>query len=206
MEEAKSQENVGQSPVKDENIRVIVSTPNADATKAAALVKIKRMIEQKEVKVIEEKKALIDQGNLNEVDLKTLLTKDDQEFYYEKKKQYLDKYPDLGDDPFDMDDLHDMIMEQIIQRTLLRKKKIRPTADISKEYESSKKRQADAKRSLSMRRTDRVKTKGEKKQVLNIANLSMNFSDPDKGRVLLDRLKELRQEENTLDDSEKVVE
>ncbi len=186
--------------------RVIVSTPEADGKKASMIAKAQKMIEAKEIKVLDARKEAIADGSINEIDLKMLLTKDDQEFYQEKKAQYLAAYPDLGSDPFDMDDLHLMIMEQIMQRTMLRRKKTRPTIDISKEYAESVKRQSEAKRSLSMRRTDRVKEKGSKKQTLNIANLSVQFSDVDKGKIMLDRINKMRLEETVLDDPEKVTE
>ncbi len=205
MENEENKVDVPESTVNEEKIRVIVTTPEMDKHNTLALSRIQKLIEAKEVKVIETRKALIEQGNINEIDLKTLLTKDDQEFYNEKKIQYLKAYPDLENDPFDMDDLHQMIMEQIIQRTLLRKKKKAPTADISKEYAESVKRQGEAKRSLSMRRTDRIKDKNTGKKVLNIASLSLNFSDADRGKILLDRIKEMRKEEEYLDNDEEKV-
>ncbi len=194
--------------VSSENvpIRVIVSTPETDKFRKRGLAQIQKVIEAKETKIIQARQDVIESGTLNELDLKVILNKEDQEFYQEKKKSYIDAYPDLGSDPFDMDDLHDMIIEQIIQRSLLRKKRIRPTADIDKAFAESKKRQSEAKRSLSMRRTDRLKNKGETKKVLNIASLSINFSDKDKMQAMLDRVQSMRLEESILEKDEKVVE
>ncbi len=220
--EPKSEENGGKDDEIDvintpdssieSNTRVIIAKPQQSELQMARL---KKLIAANEIRIVKNKeekalarKELIEGGEINEIDLKTLLTKEDQDFYYDKKNDYLEVYPDLKGDPFDMDDLHQMIMEQIIQRSLLKKKKHKPYAAIEKEYSESIKRQENAKKSLSLRRTDRVKNK-EKKQTVNIANLSLNFTDDDKTKLLLDRIKEYREEERrTIDltDEEKVVE
>ena len=65
----------------------------------------------------QEKKKELSQPSLNEVDLNVILSKDDNLFYQEKKASYLEAYPDLGNDPFDLDDLHLMIMERCSRET-----------------------------------------------------------------------------------------
>lgn len=136
--------------------------------------------------------------SLNEVDLPDILSRDDNDFYEAKKAEYVEKYPELEEDPFDMDDLHLMMMEQIFQRHLLKKKKKHPAADITEDYQSSVKRQNDLKKSLSMRRQDRVSRKESKKSPINIANLSVNFGDHEKMDRLEDRIETLKAEEEAL--------
>lgn len=188
--------------VKDQNIEVILPSKNEDPFKL-----IKGLVAEKSIRINTSKKELLlSKENLNERDLPSILVRDDQNFYMEKKALYLESYPDLAEDPFDLDDLHSMIMEQIFQRNLMRKKKKHPFADIEKEYENSKKREGEFKKSLSVRRTDRFKQKGEKKQQVNIANLSVHFQDAEKMKAFEDRAKELKRENEEFGDSEKVFE
>lgn len=178
--------------VEEAKNEVILSDPIADAMTQ----RVKKMISAKSVQVAVKRKTLLfDKENLNEKDLVNILGREDQEFYHEKKELYIESYPDLAEDPFDLDDLHSMIMEQIFQRNLMRKKKKHPFSDIEKEYESSTKRQNELKKSLSVRRTDRVKQKDGKKQQINIANLSVQFQDPDKLREFSERAMLLKEEE-----------
>lgn len=146
----------------------------------------------------QEKKKELSQPSLNEVDLNVILSKDDNLFYQEKKASYLEAYPDLGNDPFDLDDLHLMIMEQVFQRNLLKRKKKHPNLDITKDYESSVKRQNDFKKSLSMRRADRVKAKQTGGPKINIAKISMSFTDEGKMVEMHRRLESMREEEQGL--------
>lgn len=201
MEDSKNSiepENEGKGVAIDDKTTVVVATPEADKLNSRLLASTKRLIESKSIKAEKTKTDLIKTKSINEIDLNTLLTKDDQLFYDEKKNIYLDKYPELEDDPFDMDDLHLMIMEQIQQRNLLKKKKKRPALDISKQYEASVKRQNDLKKNLSLRRTDRVKNKDTKKTQVNIAQLSVGFNDPDRLAEFTDRAAQLREEESRL--------
>jgi hypothetical protein len=163
----------------------------------------RKVLKENEVRKEEEKQKLIEEGNMNELDLKTLLSREDYNFYYEKKLMYLNEYPELTD-PFDQDDLHHMIMEQIFQRNMLKKKKKVPSANIMKEYQESVKRENDFKKSLSMRRTDRVKGK-DVKQVVNIAELSVRFEDKGELAAMQQRVMQARQEEAILRQNEKAM-
>lgn len=163
----------------------------------------RKVLKENEVRKEEEKQKLIEEGNMNELDLKTLLSREDYNFYYEKKLIYLNEYPELTD-PFDQDDLHHMIMEQIFQRNMLKKKKKVPSANIMKEYQESVKRENDFKKSLSMRRTDRVKGK-DVKQVVNIAELSVRFEDKGELAAMQQRVIKARQEEAILRQNEKAM-
>ena len=180
--------------------KVIVVTPEADRLNASAQARMKKLLEQKSVSIQRAGRAPIKIGpeTLNEVDLPDILKADDNLYYAAKKAEYLEKYPDLQDDPFDMDELHHMIMEQIIQRNLFRKKKKYPSSNISDEYQSSVKRESEFKKNLSMRRVDRLKQKGDKKQTVNIANLSMHFGQDGQLNVLEQRLAAMRQEEESI--------
>ena len=164
----------------------------------------KRLLTEMSVHKERKKAELIEENNINEIDLHALLSKDDYEFYQEKKRSYLDYYPDLGNDPFDLDDLHLMIMEQVFQRNLLKRKRKHPTVDIAKDYEASVKRQGDLKKSLSMRRTDRVKAKQGPK-TLNVANLSVIVADKEKFAALQAGAEQAKLEEDLLRLPEKVI-
>lgn len=136
-----------------------------------------------------------------EQELRLLLTEDDFEFYVNKKETYLASYPELTD-PFDLDDLHLMLMEQVTQRNLLKRKKKNPAVNISDAYEKSVKRQLELKKSLNVRRTDRVKTKEIKQtNTVNIADMSVVFGDKNKMMEFEDRLRLLENEEQELKDS-----
>lgn len=162
--------------------------------KDANIIKI---IEQSSVPISAPRRKMSRNEEINEKDLEVILKENDFLFYREKKEQYLDYYPDLTD-PFDLDDLHLMIMEQIFQRNLLRKQSKSPAIDIRDDYERSIKRQLEFKKSLSVRRTDRVKNKQEGKKTINIAEMSVQFGDKDKMKEFTDRLKQLEDEEDNL--------
>ncbi len=156
------------------------------------------MVNKSQEKITIKKEVQQKDESLNESNLIAILTKEEYQFYQEKKELYMGSYPDLGSDPFDLDDLHLMIMEQIFQRNLLKKKKKHPTVDIAKDYQDSVKRQNDFKKSLSMRRTDRVKTKTANKPTMNIANLSLIFQDPSRVVEVQQRMKAMQEEEAKL--------
>lgn len=183
---------------------VIVNMPAGDAKIARGQALIRSMLEKKSIKQVERKEALIAEENINEVGLEAILSRDDLQYYNEKKEFYLRHYPELVD-PFDQDDMYHMIIEDIFLRNLLKRKKKHPNADISKEWSDSSKRHGEFKKSLAMRRMDRNKSK-DKKQVLNIANLSLNFSDKGKFSAMEERARAMEAEEQGLTDSGKVTE
>ncbi len=189
--------------ILDKDTTIVVNMP---LPSVKGQMQVKKMLEAISIKKEETKKALIEQNNINEIDLKALLSKENYEFYQEKKYVYLEAYPDLTD-PFDLDDLDLMIMEQILRRDLWKRKKKYPTIDISKDYENSVKRQLELKKSLSLRRTDRVKEKGQTKQTLNISNLSLHFSDKNNmDKMELELRKERAEEDKLRSIDSKVIE
>ena len=200
QENSKGSVNEGKGVDINDKTTVIVSTPEADKKNTAQVANAKKMIEANSIRVetIKKEKLKIDPNNLNETDLPSLLSREDNDFYLEKKALYINSYPELQEDPFDLDELHLMLMEQVVQRNLWKRKKKRPSIDIDKLYEASVKRHEGFKKSLSVRRTDRQKIKGEKKQQLNIANLSINFSDKDKMAEFTERAMLLKEEEANL--------
>lgn len=193
--------------LKDDS-QVVIVTPDADKLNANAQARMKKLLEQKSISVQRVGKAPIKIGpkTLNEVDLPDILKADDTAFYDAKKEEYLNKYPDLADDPFDMDDLHHAIMEQIIQRNLFKKKKKYPSSNITEEYQASVKREGEFKKNLSVRRSDRVKQKDNKKPQVNIAKLSVHFGENSQMAALENRLQGLAEEEQILRIGDKVIE
>jgi len=173
----------------DDNLKTRLESASAKGVSALRVASENRALKKRE---------LVESDNINEVDLETILTKDDHLFYQEKKRLYIEAYPDLGTDPFDLDDLHLMLMEQVFQRNLLKRKKKHPTVDIAKDYQDSVKRQGEFKKSLSMRRTDRVKNKQGTGPKINIANLSLNFNNPSKLNEMQKRVLDLQTEEEGL--------
>lgn len=180
----------------DEKTQVIVSMPQVEQASSKMQFAVAKILKDKSVKKEEKKKQLMEDGNANEIELDVTLSKDDKDFYYTKKATYLEFYPELTD-PFDQDDLHHMIIEQIFQRNLLKKQRKNPNAQILEDYQSSVKREADFKKSLNVRRTDRMKDK-KGPRVVNIAELSMKFSSPDELNEMTKRLKDARDEEAQL--------
>lgn len=157
-----------------------------------------RLIEAKSIRTTEFKRQIMMTQSLNELDLTGILSKGDYAFYMQKKADYLVAYPDLEMDPFDLDDLHLLIIEHIMLKNLMKRKTKSPTADITKEYEACVGRIGNLKKSLSLRRTDRVKNKESKKQTLNIAQMSVHFSDPEKAKQMEERLAQAALEEQDL--------
>ena len=148
---------------------------------------ISRMLEMRSLK--KKRPTIADQNLINELDLRSLLTPEDYLFYQEKKEQYIESYPDLNNNPMDLDDLHLMIMEQIMQRNLLRRKKKHAGVQIEDPYAASVKRQHDLKKSLSLRRTDRLKGSEPKKITVNIAQLGVVLQNEDeikKKQIIMD--------------------
>lgn len=177
-----------------------------DSKNRQLLSAAKNILKKKSIVISQKRQDSEDNELINESDLRDILVEEDYIFYRAKKEIYLDSYPDLTD-PFDLDDLHSMIMEQIIQRNLFKQKKRNPSKDISEQYEKSLKRLNDLKKSLSMRRTDRIKDKNSKKQVINIASLSMTLDTKEGLDNMQRRLMEFKKEESELDrDIDKVIE
>ncbi len=142
---------------------------------------------------------------INEKDLKKILSEDDFAYYCEKMNLYLLAYPDLSD-PFDIDDLDRMVKEQIFQNNLLKKKRKYPSIDISEEYDKSDKRTDKIKDSLAMRRKDRIKKGGNKKNVVNISTMSVNLTDKDKVSEMERNMSRMREEEDKLRLGGKIIE
>ena len=165
----------------------------------------KNILKRKAITIASKQQAAEDTEELNESDLKDILSKEDVVFYHSKKQLYLEAYPELTD-PFDLDDLHILIMEQIFQRNLFKQKQKSPAKDISDAYEKSIKRLDGLKKGLALRRGDRLKTKAEKKQVVNISNLSVQFASNEGVQRLQNRIIDMKGEEALLVSPDKVVE
>lgn len=180
-------------------------TIKIDPSNKRLLNAAKKILDKKNTAVSIKRQEVEDSEQINESDLQNILSKEDYVFYQSKKQLYMQAYPDLTD-PFDLDVLHSIIMEQIFQRGLLRQKKKFPTKDITDAYEKSTKRLATMRADLSVRRTDRVKDKANKKSTVNIASLSVLFNSPEKIQGLEDRVLDLKNQESIFDDPDKVVE
>jgi hypothetical protein len=190
-------------PIIDESTTIIVAPTIEDPQKQLRMKRINKLIGLKSIELAKDE-ALDESATLNEADLDEVLSKDEYRFYQIKRKAYLTSWPELAEDPFDLDNLHLMIMEQVHQRQLLKKKKKSPGIDISKERQDSIKRQQDFMKSLNVRRTDRMKTKGEKKVENNIAHISMHFGSEDQVNLMSKRMEELTIEESELENKKQV--
>jgi hypothetical protein len=184
------------TPIIDESVTVIVAPPVQQKNSPTAQ-RISKLIGQRSIQVAKEE-ALDESATINEADLDALLSKEDKYFYQVKRKTYLTSYPDLAEDQFDLDIVHLMIMEQIKQRQLLRKKKKQPALNIEEEYDKSVEKQSKFMKSLNVQRIDRMKQKGEKKVENNIAHLSVHFNSEDQIDGLNRRVLDLRAEEEEL--------
>ncbi len=204
----------------DKNEEIIVQTQSEDITiqdgKETTAIKLdaknrqllsaaKSILKKKSIMVTQKRQDSEDNELINESDLKDILNQEDYIYYKAKKEIYLESYPDLTD-PFDLDDLHLLIMEQIFQRNLYKQKKRLPSKDISEQYEKSIKRLNDLKKGLSVRRSDRLKDKTTKKPIINIASLSMTLGTKEGLENMKQRIIDLKAEEASLDDNpDKVV-
>lgn len=192
-------ENIDNIEQVQQQVDVVEQVSEIIPRSTSALSRAQKLINSKSVQLTEQKHAAILSNQLNELDLTGILSKDDFAFYMQKKAEYTVAYPDLEMDPFDLDDLHLLIVEHIMLRNLLKRKKSKPSVDISKDYADCVKRINELKKSLSMRRTDRIKTKTEgKKQQINIASMSVVLADPKKAQELEEKLKRFRAEEESL--------
>lgn len=206
-DEKKDYISLNTEPVEiDKDKQVIIVTPAADKIRTRMQNTIKRIIEEKSIKRDEKIEELSQKNQINEIDIDAILSKTDQKFYDEKKRFYLEAYPDLINDPFDMDNLHLLIIEQIIQRNLLKAKQKRPNKEITDSYERSLKRISKLMEDLSVRRTDRLGKKDNGKKTVNIASLSMNFSDSNGIDLMQERLSLMNNEEKEIMDRKKLDE
>lgn len=183
-------------PMIDQSTTVLVVSESIQKD-TSTLKRINKLIGQKSIQLAKEE-ALDETATINESDLDLLLSPDDKKFYQVKRKAYLTSYPEMADDQFDLDNLHLMIMEQISQRGLLKKKKKHPALDISKDHDASTKKQLELQKTLNVRRTDRMKSKGERKVENSFANISVHFNSPDKLDELNREIIDMRAEEETL--------
>lgn len=176
-----------------------------DSKNKRLLLAAKKILDKRIGEVSTKRQESKDNESINESDLSDVLTKEDYIYYQVKKELYLSAYPELTD-PFDLDDVHLLIMEQIFQRNLFKQKKKMPGKDITEGYEKSVKRMKDLKQGLSLRRTDRLKDKNARKQTINIADMSVHFNSREGIDAMQKRIIDMRREENSLDDPDKVVE
>lgn len=198
-EEKKDFISLNEEPVEiDETKQVVIVMPKVEEIRTRMQGTIRKIIEEKSIKRDEKIEELSKKNQINEIDIDSILSKTDQKFYDEKKRFYLEAYPDLINDPFDMDNLHLLIIEQIIQRNLLKAKQKHPNKEITESYERSLKRISKLMEDLSVRRTDRLGKKDQGKKTVNIASLSMNFSDSDAISAMQERLNLMNSEEQEI--------
>lgn len=191
-----SENQITPEPQIEVSQEVIVSPIEVRPTSVVS--RAEKFIKQKSVQLSDEKRAIIMQPNLNEMDLSGVLSKADFAFYMDKKADYLMAYPDLGEDPFDLDALHMLIIEHIMLRNLLKRKTKTPSVDITKDYDTCTKRIESLNKSLATRRTDRTKIKGEKKQTINIASMSVTLAGPEGASEMEKRIIKMAAEEAAL--------
>lgn len=188
---------LNEKPIIDESTTVIVTRQEEPKGNPLVNKRISKLIGQKSIQLAKDE-ALEASSTINESDLDELLSPDEKRFYQIKRQAYLTSYPDLLEDQFDLDDLHLMIMEQVYERRLWKKNKKHPSLDITKDRQESIRRQQDLKKALNVRRTDRLKTKGEKGPKISIANLSLQFGGQEEVNVLDERIRELEKDEEKL--------
>lgn len=185
--------------------RVEQPSDNLDANNKRLLSAAKKIFEKRTSGVSVKRQESKDSEAINEAELQDILNKDDYTYYQAKKELYLSSYPDFTD-PFDLDDLHLLIMEQIFQRNLFKQKKKFPGRDITEAYEKSVKRMKELKQGLSVRRTDRIKDKNAKKTEVSIASMSVHFNSREAVDKMQSRIIDLRAEEASLENTDKIVE
>jgi len=102
------------------------------------------------------------------------LTVDEQKIYSKVWNSWITQHPEYNKAE-DLDDVHGIAMEKVMQYRLLRKKKSKPGSDIEKEYDTSVKRMQTFRSNLAARRTDRVVPKKHESKGVNIAVIAAGF-------------------------------
>lgn len=125
--------------------------------------------------------------------VKSMLSLDDFRFYTARWNAHIKEYVDL-DAASDIDDLHAMLMELIIQKNLMQDKKKDSSISITKEYDASIARYNALKKSLATSRDKRIST-GKKDDISSLAALILDFTEERKAELEA-REEELKQEES----------
>jgi hypothetical protein len=126
---------------------------------------------------------------------KATLKPDEFKVFIHEVASWVSSHPDW-DQKEDIDDIHGIAMEKVIQHRLLLKMKSRSNPDAGKQYDTSFKRVQRMRDNLAARRADRINPRsGGGSQTNNIAVIASEFS-PDKVLSLVGNLKVLRAEED----------
>jgi hypothetical protein len=113
------------------------------------------------------------------ITMKSVLAPEEYKVFVTEVKGWAESHPDwtLKED---MDDIHGIAMEKVLQYRLLLKRKRHPRADIEKDFNSSVYRMQAFRNNLAARRTDRLSGKGK---IQNQTNIAIIASDLDATRI-----------------------
>lgn len=125
----------------------------------------------------------------------------DFRYYMDRWNAYTREYTDF-DSASDLDDLHLMIMELVIQRKLMADRKISTTKDNLKEWDASVSRHSKFKANLATSRDKRLSS-GRSASDNNLATLILEF-DKNKREVIKRREQEFLKEEEIEEAAKKV--
>jgi hypothetical protein len=129
------------------------------------------------------------------ITMQAILRKDEFKVFVGEITEWMQSHPDwtLKED---VDDIHGIAMEKVIQYRLLLDKRLHPRTDIDKDFHASHLRMQSFRQNLAARRADRISGKGAK--VVNQTNIAIIASqlDADKLGEMKKRVERLNQEED----------
>ena len=128
--------------------------------------------------------------------IKAVLDGDELKIYSAEVQSWIISHPDWTMKE-DLDDVHSIAIEKVIQFRLLLKKRRQPRADIEKDYNSSIYRQQAFRQNLAARRADRISGKGTVVNQTNIAVIAARL-DEDGLKPLIAKDQLLIEEEDQL--------
>ena len=131
------------------------------------------------------------------ITVKAVLGPEELKVYVSEVEAWFSSHPDW-DHKEDLDDIHGIAMEKVLQFRLLLKKKNHPRSNIEKDYNSSVYRMQGFRQNLAARRADRISNKGAK--VMNQTNIAIIASKIDDAKMAeMEKIvKEEEEEEKTL--------
>jgi hypothetical protein len=114
------------------------------------------------------------------ITVKAVLGPEELKVYVNEVEAWFCSHPDW-DHKEDLDDIHGIAMEKVLQFRLLLKKKNHPRSNIEKDYNSSVYRMQGFRQNLAARRADRISNKGAK--VMNQTNIAIIASKIDDAKM-----------------------
>ncbi|MGQ4893470.1 MAG: hypothetical protein ACP6IQ_02460 [Candidatus Njordarchaeia archaeon] len=133
--------------------------------------------------------------------MKAVFNKQEYEIFVREVKEWREAHPDWNLKE-DLDDIHAIALEKVIQYRLLLEKKRKKVVSIEKEYDASCKRVNQLRMNLAARRIDRQNAESSKhknpKNVTNIAIIAGKLDDETMKGLQVRNTEELKEEDEAI--------